>query len=112
MDGSTRGAYMTKIIDAVDYWIEMFTVPRASVPGTTRVDTNFTLEKAGRYLVALTTVDADLIPGNINDVFAIATNTDDSEMIYGQALSVIRVSVFNSAGVARTMGAKVIVYLR
>jgi len=103
---------MTLIFGDSHFWIETFTLPRASLAGTTREDTNFTLTRAGHYLFACTSVDADLIPGNIDDVFAIAINTDDSELVPGQLLTEIRLSKFNSAGVARVFGGRLLVIMR
>jgi len=95
-----------------DFWIETFQVARSSLAGTSNVPTNFNLDKPGRFVGGCTSIDAFLAVASSDDVVAFLTNTDDSELVYGDAITAIRMNLYNSAGAARVFGARVCIFVK
>jgi len=103
---------LTLVFDLGDFWIEVFEIARSLLVGNEIISTNFTLTKPGRFLSAITAVDAALPSGSADDIHAFGTNTDDSELVYGQAMTVIRMTRVNSAGANRTFGSRIMILMR
>ena len=103
---------MTLVFDLGDFWIEVFEIARSTLIASEIIPTNFTLTKPGRYLSVINSVDFSGPAGSANDLFSYATNTDDTELIYGQALTEIRLTRYNTVASNRTFGARMIVLMR
>jgi len=103
---------MTLIYDTVDFWIESFHVPRASLANNTRVITVFTLKKAGRFIGCSTTMDADLAGGIIGNINTTVVKNGGTTLNYGDAISQIQTIHSNSSGITSIIGVHVLVFMR
>lgn len=94
-----------------EFWIESFTVARATITQE-EVDTDFTLERAGFFLGASLTLDHDLGFASADDVAGSIEDLDNSQLLYAQRMSQIRVHLSNASSSGRIFGANLIVYMR
>jgi len=103
---------MTLIAQGNNWWIESFTVARASIATVTIRETTHPLERAGVFLGANATMDHDLAIGEANAINLCIRNTNDSELTIGQNITALESVVSNAEGGARIVGEHVLIFMR
>jgi len=96
-----------------EFWIESIVLPRVSIAGGALNVTDQALERAGFFLGCALSLDNNGINSvGITTQECIVRNTDDSDVIYGQAMNTIRIVRANNAAGAILSGVKVLIFMR
>jgi len=102
---------MTLIFSNSELWIESFFVSD-SVPATAVTVNDFTLKNAGRF-VGVSCSPGNNLGASIAPFTSVSVRkTDDTPLVYGDAISQIRVARQNRNAIAQVIGAHVLVFIR
>jgi len=93
---------MTLIAQGSNWWIESFTVTRASIANQAERVSTHTLERQGVFLGASATQDHDIAAAAVTGLVLVIRNTDDSQLVIGM----------NDSGAAAIVGEIVLVFMR
>lgn len=94
------------------FWIESFTVPRASIGNQAERVTAHTLERSGQLLGAVATPDHDIAASAVTGLELVVRSLDDSELVIGESITGIETVFMNDSGAAAIVGETVIVFMR
>jgi len=87
--------------------IQVFTVGRVAIGANVTLNTDFTLDRPGRFLGA--NVSVDTADDTATSIRATVRTVTDTELTYGLALTQIRCALRPNAAI--TVGAKVVVFI-
>jgi len=96
---------MTLIAQGNNWWIESFTVTRASIANQAERVTTHTLERGGIFLGAAATMDHDIAASLVTGLCLVVRATDDSQLVIGETISALETVFMNDSGAA-AIGAK------
>jgi len=94
------------------FWIEVFTVTRASIADQAERVTTHTLEKSGQFLSACATPDHDIAASAVTGLELVVRASDDSQLIIGESITALESVFMNDSGAAAIVGEIVIVFMR
>jgi len=103
---------MTLIAQGANWWIESFTVTRASIANQAERVSTHTLERQGVFLGASATQDHDIAAAAVTGLVLVIRNTDDSQLVIGQDLVALETVFMNDSGAAAIVGEIVLVFMR
>jgi len=94
------------------FWIEVFTVTRASIADQAERVSTHTLEREGILLGAVATMDHDIAATLVTGLNLVVRATDDSQLVIGERISAVETVFMNDSGAAAIVGEIVIVLMR
>ena len=100
------------IAQGANWWIESFTVTRASIANQAERVSTHTLERQGVFLGATATPDHDIAAADVTGLELVVRNTDDSQLVIGQNLIALETVFMNDSGGARIVGEIVLIFMR
>jgi len=93
-----------------NFWIESIVVARASI-GSSTLDTDINLERAGRFLGGSVTLDADLVEGNMERIqTSLEVGGTNNSLTFGLNITQIRLKRYNAGGAA-SFGAYILIFM-
>jgi len=95
-----------------NWWIESFTVTRASIANQAERVSTHTLERGGVLLGASATMDHDIAASLVTGLCLVLRATDDSQLVIGESVSALESVFMNDSGAAAIVGETVMVILR
>jgi len=95
-----------------NWYIESFTVTRASIANAAERVTTHTLERAGILIAASATQDHDIAPADVTGLCLVLRATDDSQLVIGENITALESVFMNDSGGARVVGETVLIILR
>jgi len=103
---------MTLVYDGTNFWIESFTVTRASIADNAERVSTHTLERSGFLLGAAATQDHDIAATAVAGLVLVLRATDDSQLVIGERITALESVFMNESGAAAIVGETVIVFMR
>lgn len=103
---------MTLIAQGTNWWIESFTVPRASIANQAERTTTHILERAGVFLGASATQDHDIAASLVTGLVLVVRAIDDSQLVIGENITALETVFMNDSGAAAIVGEIVLVFMR
>jgi len=94
------------------FWIESFTVTRASIADQAERVTAHTLEKSGQLIGACATMDHDIAATLVTGLNLVLRTTDDSQLVIGEKITALESVFMNDSGAAAIVGETVLVFMR
>jgi len=94
------------------FWIESFTVTRASIANQAERVSVHTLERAGQLLGACATMDHDLAASAVTGLSLVLRATDDSQLVIGEDITALESVFMNDSGAAAIVGQTVLIFMR
>jgi len=94
------------------FWIESFTVTRASINNNAERVTTHTLERAGQLLGACATQDHDIAASAASGLTLVLRATDDSQLVIGEDITALESVFMNDSGSAAIVGETVLIFMR
>jgi len=94
------------------FWIESFTVTRASIANQAERVTTHTLERAGQFLGAVATPDHDIAASLVTGLHLVIRAADDSQLVIGENITSLETVFMNDSGAAAIVGETVLVFMR
>jgi len=103
---------MVLIAQGNNWWIESFTVTRASIADQAERVTAHTLERAGVLLGACATMDHDIAATLVTGLCLVLRNTNDSQLVIGSSITALESVFMNDSGAAAIVGETVLIFMR
>lgn len=103
---------MTLIAQGSGWWIESFTVTRASIANQAERVTTHTLTRAGVFLGACATMDHDIAAAAVTGLTLVIRATDNSQLVIGEEIIALETVFMNDSGAAAIVGEIVLVIMR
>lgn len=103
---------MTKIFDKGDFWIETVILAPANVPAGTVLNIDTVLNRPGRFVGGAVSLQFAGLVALSNLMTAILRNSAGAVLSYGDAMTVIRISLFNNDVADRSLGATAIIFMK
>jgi len=94
------------------FWIESFTVTRASIADQAERVSTHTLERQGQLLGACATMDHDIAATLVTGLNLVLRATDDSQLVIGENIIAVESVFMNDSGAAAIVGETVLVFMR
>jgi len=94
------------------FWIESFTVTRASIADQAERVSTHTLARSGILLGACATQDHDIAAAAVTGLVLVLRATDDSQLVIGEDISALETVFMNDSGAAAIVGETVLVFMR
>jgi len=94
------------------FWIESFTVTRASIADQAERVTAHTLERSGQLLGAAATMDHDIAAAAVTGLCLVLRATDDSQLVIGESITALESVFMNDSGAAAIVGETVLIFMR
>jgi len=94
------------------FWIESFTVTRASIANQAERVSTHTLERQGQLLGAAATMDHDLAASAVTGLSLVLRATDDSQLVIGESITALESVFMNDSGAAAIVGETVLIFMR
>jgi len=94
------------------FWIESFTVTRASIADQAERVTTHTLERAGQLLGASVSMDHDIAASAVTGLCVVLRATDDSQLVIGEDITALESVFMNDSGAAAIVGETVLIFMR
>jgi len=103
---------MTLIAQGSNWWIESFTVTRASIANQAERVTAHTLERAGIFLGGSATQDHDIAASLVTGLCLVLRSLDDSQLVIGESITGVESVFMNDSGAAAIVGETVLIFMR
>jgi len=103
---------MTLVCQGTNWWIESFTVTRASIANQAERVSTHTLERGGILLAASATQDHDIAASLVTGLCLVLRATDDSQLVIGEKISALESVFMNDSGAAAIVGETVLIIVR
>jgi len=103
---------MTLIAQGTNWWIESFTVTRASIADQAERVTAHTLNRAGVFLGASVSMDHDIAASAVTGLQVVIRALDDSQLVIGEDITGVESVFMNDSGAAAIVGQVVLVFMR
>jgi len=103
---------MPVVAQGQNWWIESFTVTRASIADQAERVTTHTLERAGVLIAAAATQDHDIAANLVTGLVLVLRATDDSQLVIGENITALESVFMNDSGAAAVVGETVLIILR
>ena len=103
---------MVLIAQGAGWWIESFTVTRASINDQAERVTTHTLTRAGVLIGASATQDHDIAASAVTGLCLVLRATDDSQLVIGEKITALESVFMNDSGGARIVGETVLIFMR
>jgi len=103
---------MVLVLQGQNWWIEVFTVTRASIANQAERVTTHTLNRSGVFLGACGTMDHDIAASLVTGLNLVVRSTDDSQLVIGEDVTAIESVFMNDSGAAAIVGEIVVVFMR
>jgi len=103
---------MVLIAQGQGWWIESFTVTRASIANQAERVTTHTLTRSGVFLGASATMDHDIAASLVTGLNLVIRATDDSQLVIGEDITALETVFMNDSGAAAIVGEIVLVFMR
>ena len=103
---------MVLIAQGAGWWIESFTVARASINDQAERVTTHTLTRSGVFLGASATQDHDISVANVTGLCLVLRATDDSQLVIGEKITALESVFMNDSGGARVVGETILIFMR
>jgi len=94
------------------FWIESFTVTRASIADQAERVSVHTLERQGQLLGACATMDHDIAASAVTGLNLVLRATDDSQLVIGEDITALESVFMNDSGAAAVVGETVLIFMR
>jgi len=94
------------------FWIESFTVTRASIADQAERVSTHTLARQGQLLGACATMDHDIAATLVTGLNLVLRATDDSQLVIGEDIIAVESVFMNDSGAAAIVGETVLVFMR
>jgi len=94
------------------FWIEAFTVTRASIANQAERVSTHTLSRSGVLLGACATQDHDIAASAVTGLNLVLRATDDSQLVIGEEITALESVFMNDSGAAAIVGETVLVLMR
>ena len=103
---------MPLVAQGSGWWIESFTVTRASINDQAERVTTHTLERPGILIGASATQDHDIAPTAVTGLCLVLRATDDSQLVIGELITALESVFMNDSGGAAIVGETIMVIMR
>jgi len=103
---------MPVVAQGSNWWIESFTVTRASIADQAERVSTHTLERAGILIGASATQDHDIAASAVTGLVLVLRATDDSQLVIGENITALETVFMNDSGAAAIVGETVLIILR
>jgi len=103
---------MPVVAQGNNWWIESFTVTRASIADQAERVSTHTLERSGVLIAASATQDHDIAASNVTGLCLVLRATDDSQLVIGENITALESVFMNDSGGARVVGETVLIIMR
>jgi len=103
---------MTIVAQGTGWWIESFTVTRASIADQAERVSTHTLERPGVLIGASATQDHDIAVASVTGLVLVLRATDDSQLVIGENIIALESVFMNDSGAAAIVGETVLIILR
>jgi len=103
---------MVLIFQSGNFWIESFSVARASIADQAERVTAHTLERAGVFLGVSATMDHDIAAAAVTGLCLVARRTNDAALVIGQNITALETVFMNDSGAAAIVGEQVLIFMR
>jgi len=103
---------LTLIAQGNGWWIESFTVTRASIANQAERVSTHTLDRAGVLIGASATQDHDIAASAITGLCLVLRATDDSQLVIGENITALETVFMNDSGAAAIVGETVMIIMR
>jgi len=103
---------MSIVAQGANWWIESFTVTRASILSNSERETTHTLERPGVFLGGSATMDHDIAANSVTGLNLVLRNTDNSQLVIGSNITAVESVFMNDGASARIVGEIVLIFLR
>jgi len=103
---------LTLVAQGSNWWIESFTVTRASIADQAERVTTHTLARQGVLLCALATPDHDIVATAVTGLHLVIRAADDSQLVIGEEITSLETVFMNDSGAAAIVGEIVFVLMR
>jgi len=103
---------LTIVAQGSNWWIESFTVTRASIADQAERVSTHTLGRAGVLLAASATQDHDIAPTAVTGLCLVLRATDDTQLVIGENITALESVFMNDSGAAAIVGETVLIILR
>jgi len=103
---------MPVVAQGNNWWIESFTVTRASIADQAERVSTHTLGRPGRLVAASATQDHDIAATAVTGLCLVLRATDDSQLVIGELITALESVFMNDSGAAAVVGETVLIILR
>ncbi len=103
---------MAIVAQGNNWWIESFTVTRASIADQAERVTTHTLERSGVFLGGSVSQDHDIAANLVTGLCVVMRATDDSQLVIGENITALESVFMNDSGGAAIVGEIVLVIMR
>ena len=103
---------MVLIAQGAGWWIESFTVTRASINNAAERVSTHTLTRAGVLIGASATQDHDIAASAVTGLCLVLRSTDDSQLVIGEKITALESVFMNDSGSAAIVGETILIFMR
>jgi len=103
---------MVVVAQGNNWWIESFTVTRASIADQAERVSTHTLGRPGVLIGASATQDHDIAPASVTGLCLVLRATDDSQLVIGENITALESVFMNDSGAAAVVGETILIILR
>ena len=103
---------MTLVAQGAGWWIESFTVTRASINDQAERVTTHTLTRGGVFLGGCATQDHDIAATDVTGLCLVLRSTDDSQLVIGEKITALESVFMNDSGGSRIVGETILIFMR
>jgi len=103
---------MPVVAQGNNWWIESFTITRASIADQAERVSTHTLERAGVLIGASATQDHDIAASAVTGLCLVLRATDDSQLVIGENITALETVFMNDSGAAAIVGETVMIIMR
>jgi len=94
------------------FWIESFSVTRASIANQAERVTTHTLERSGRVMGVSVSMDHDLEANLVTGLSLVLRATDNTQIVIGEQVTALESVFMNDSGAAVIVGENILVFMR
>jgi len=103
---------MPVVAQGQNWWIESFTVTRASIADQAERVSTHTLQRPGVLIGASATQDHDIAASLVTGLCLVLRATDDTQLVIGENITALESVFMNDSGAAKIVGETVLIILR